>query len=81
MCDDQAEVDRYVDALGAGGTIEPCGWLRDRYGVSWQVVPKVLLEMMRDPDRAAVARVSAAVMKMKKLDIATLERAFRGEDA
>ena len=59
-CADQAEIDRYWDALSAGGTIEQCGWLRDRYGVSWQIVPTVLGEMMTDPDRARARRVTEA---------------------
>lgn len=77
-CSDQAELDRYWDALGAGGTIEQCGWLRDRYGLSWQIAPAVLGPMMRDPDRAAARRATEAMLKMTRLDIATLERAFRG---
>ena len=80
-CDDQAEIDRYWDALGAGGTIEQCGWLRDRYGLSWQIVPAALGRMMTDPDRAASKRAAEAMLKMKKLDVAELERAFRGGKA
>ena len=60
-CADQAEIDRYWEALSAGGTIEQCGWLRDRYGVSWQIVPTVLGEMMTDPDRARARRVTEAI--------------------
>jgi predicted 3-demethylubiquinone-9 3-methyltransferase (glyoxalase superfamily) len=78
-CDDQAELDRYWDALGESGTIESCGWLRDRYGVSWQIVPRELGPMMRDPDREAVGRAAEVMLRMKKLEIAPLERAFRGE--
>jgi len=77
-CDDQAEVDRLWDALGEGGTIEQCGWLKDRYGVSWQIVPTVLGEMMRDKDPARAKRVVEAMLQMKKLDIAGLERAYAG---
>jgi predicted 3-demethylubiquinone-9 3-methyltransferase (glyoxalase superfamily) len=77
-CADQAEVDRLWDALAAGGTIEQCGWLKDRYGVSWQIVPTVLGEMMKDPDRGRARRVIEAMLGMKKLDIAGLERAYRG---
>lgn len=78
-CDDQAEVDRYWTALLAdGGQAEQCGWLRDRYGVSWQIVPRRLVEMMSSPDRAAAKRTSDAMMQMVKLDIATLEAAFEG---
>lgn len=77
-CDDQAELDRYWAALGAGGTIEACGWLRDRFGVCWQIVPRALGEMMKAPDRAAARRATEAMLTMKKLDIAALERAFSG---
>jgi len=76
-CQDQAEVDRYWNALLAnGGTAEQCGWLRDRYGLSWQIVPTVLFAMMADPDRDRARRASDAMMKMVKLDIAALEAAW-----
>jgi len=77
-CDDQAELDRYWDALAAGGTIEACGWLRDRYGLCWQIVPRALGEMMKAADRDAARRAAEALLTMKKLDIAALERAFTG---
>jgi predicted 3-demethylubiquinone-9 3-methyltransferase (glyoxalase superfamily) len=77
-CADQAELDRYWDALGKGGTIEQCGWLRDRYGLSWQIVPASLRDMMKASDRAASRRAAEAMLKMKKLDLAALEDAFRG---
>ena len=77
-CDNQAEVDRLWDALGKGGTIEQCGWLKDRYGVSWQIVPTVLGEMMKDKDRERARRVMEAMLQMKKLDIAGLEKAYAG---
>lgn len=80
-CEDQAELDRYWDALATGGTIEACGWVRDRYGLCWQIVPRVLGEYMKDPDRAAARRAGEAMMKMKKLDIAALTAAHRGEAA
>jgi predicted 3-demethylubiquinone-9 3-methyltransferase (glyoxalase superfamily) len=80
-CKDQAEVDRYWEALGAGGAIEQCGWLRDRYGLSWQIVPAAFLRMMKDPDRAAARRAAEAMLQMKKLDLAGLEEAFRGKAA
>lgn len=81
-CDDQAEIDRYWDALLAGGgTPEACGWLRDRYGLSWQIVPAVMAEMMADPDRERAKRASDAMLKMVKFDIATLEDAFAGTAA
>jgi predicted 3-demethylubiquinone-9 3-methyltransferase (glyoxalase superfamily) len=75
-CDNQAELDKYWNALlGNGGTAEQCGWLRDRYGLSWQIVPKMLGEMMSDPDRAKAKRVSDAMLKMVKIDIAALKAA------
>ena len=78
-CDDQAEVDRYWNALLAnGGVPEQCGWLKDRYGLSWQIVPKVMFEMMADPDAAKSKRASDAMMTMVKFDIAKLESAYRG---
>lgn len=77
-CADQAEVDRYWNALSAGGTIEQCGWLRDRYGLCWQIVPTVLGEMMKDADRDRARRVMEAMLKMKKLDIEGLRRAYAG---
>jgi predicted 3-demethylubiquinone-9 3-methyltransferase (glyoxalase superfamily) len=81
-CDDQAEVDRYWEALVAdGGEHSVCGWLKDRFGLSWQVVPRRLTEMYANPDRAAAGRAMEAMLEMTKLDIATLERAFAGEPA
>lgn len=77
-CEDQAEVDRYWEALLDGGEAERCGWLRDRHGVSWQIVPRQLDELMADPDREKAARVVSAMLGMVKLDIAGLERAAAG---
>lgn len=77
-CDDQAEIDRLWEALGEGGSYEPCGWLRDRWGLSWQIAPKRLGELMSDPDRAKARRVTEAMLKMGKLDIAALEAAAAG---
>jgi predicted 3-demethylubiquinone-9 3-methyltransferase (glyoxalase superfamily) len=77
-CADQREIDRLWDALGAGGKIEQCGWLRDRYGLCWQIVPKALGEMMKDPDRTKAKRVAEAMLKMVKLDIAGLQKAYDG---
>jgi predicted 3-demethylubiquinone-9 3-methyltransferase (glyoxalase superfamily) len=77
-CDNQAELDRCWNALLDGGTAEQCGWLRDRFGLSWQIVPRVLGEMMASPDRAKAKRASDAMMKMVKFDIAALQAAFAG---
>ena len=77
-CDTQAEIDRLWDALKAGGSTEQCGWLRDRWGLSWQIAPKRLGELMMDPDRAKAKRVTEAMLKMVKFDIAALEAAARG---
>jgi predicted 3-demethylubiquinone-9 3-methyltransferase (glyoxalase superfamily) len=75
-CEDQAEVDRYWDALIAdGGAPVQCGWLRDRYGLSWQIVPTILPRLLADPDRGKAGRVMQAMMGMIKLDIAALEKA------
>lgn len=77
-CDTQAEVDRLWDALGEGGLHEPCGWLKDRWGLSWQIAPKRLFELMDDHDRDKARRVAEAMLQMRKLDIAGLEAAARG---
>ena len=77
-CKTQAEVDRYWDKLSAGGQTIECGWLQDKFGVSWQIVPTVLFEMMTDKDPKKADRVMSAMMEMKKLDIAGLERAYEG---
>lgn len=78
LCEDQAELDRYWNALLDGGTAEACGWLRDRYGVSWQIIPADFDEMMVDPDRDRARRVAEAMLKMVKLDIAVLRAAYEG---
>ena len=79
-CDDQAELDRYWNALiEGGGKPQACGWLNDRFGVRWQIVPTVLEEMMSDKDAARSKRVSDAMLKMIKLDIAALKNAYRSE--
>lgn len=74
-CESQAEVDEMWDKLSAGGEIEQCGWLRDKYGVSWQIVPTVLHKLLQDPDAGKSQKVMQALMKMKKLDIEGLKRA------
>lgn len=77
---DQAETDRYWDAIvGNGGSESQCGWCRDRWGFSWQITPRALMEAMNDPDREAAARAMQAMMTMKKIDIATIEAARRGD--
>ncbi|NSL43743.1 VOC family protein [Streptomyces sp. 8P21H-1] len=79
-CADQAEVDFYSDALtGSGGEQGPCGWVKDRFGVSWQVVPSRLIEMISDPDQEKANRATAAMLKMHRIDIAALEKAYAGE--
>jgi predicted 3-demethylubiquinone-9 3-methyltransferase (glyoxalase superfamily) len=81
MCKDQEEVDYYWNKLGQGGdpNAQQCGWLKDKYGLSWQVVPTALVELLGDPNREKSGRAMEAMLKMKKLDIAELERAFEGE--
>jgi predicted 3-demethylubiquinone-9 3-methyltransferase (glyoxalase superfamily) len=79
VCEDQRELDRYWDALvEGGGSHGPCGWLKDRFGVSWQVTPANMIEWITSKDGAARDRAFAAMMKMSKIDIATLDSAFRG---
>jgi predicted 3-demethylubiquinone-9 3-methyltransferase (glyoxalase superfamily) len=75
-CKTQEEVDRYWNALSRGGQESQCGWLKDKYGLSWQVVPTALGELMSDPDPAKARRVMEAMLKMKKIDIAALKRAY-----
>jgi len=77
-CATQAEIDLLWDALGDGGSIEHCGWLRDRWGLSWQIIPKRLGELMGDSDPAKAKRVMEAMLKMIKFDIAGLEAAAEG---
>ena len=78
-CESQEEVDYFWSRLTEGGKEGPCGWLKDRFGLSWQVVPVALLEMMLDRDASKSARVMNAFMQMKKFDIAALKRAYEGE--
>jgi predicted 3-demethylubiquinone-9 3-methyltransferase (glyoxalase superfamily) len=78
-CDDQEELDRYWNALlEGGGAPEACGWLKDRFGVSWQIIPGDLIEMMADSDHLKATRVAEAMMKMVKFDIAALRAAYSG---
>jgi predicted 3-demethylubiquinone-9 3-methyltransferase (glyoxalase superfamily) len=75
-CHSQEEVDRYWEQLSAGGAESQCGWLKDKYGLSWQITPRVLLEWNSDPDPHKASRVMQAMLKMKKIDIAALQRAY-----
>jgi predicted 3-demethylubiquinone-9 3-methyltransferase (glyoxalase superfamily) len=77
-CESQDEIDYFWKALSAGGSEGPCGWLKDKFGLSWQVVPTVLYDMLVDPDHAKVKRVTHAFLHMKKFDIAELKRVFAG---
>jgi predicted 3-demethylubiquinone-9 3-methyltransferase (glyoxalase superfamily) len=80
MCDTQAEVDRYWDAiLKGGGMPQACGWIIDRYGLRWQIIPEVMMKMMADKNKTRSKRVTDAMMTMVKLDIATLEKAYRAK--
>ena len=78
--DDQAETDRLTAALSAVPDAEQCGWVKDRYGLSWQIVPRRLLALMTDPDRARAKRAMEAMMRMKRIDIAAIERAADAVD-
>lgn len=78
MCDDQAEVDRYFAALSAVPECEQCGWIKDKYGLSWQLIPTRYLEIMRNSDLDTQERVMKAMLEMKKLDLAAIEAAAKG---
>ncbi len=77
-CKDQKEIDYYWDKLGAGGEEGPCGWVKDKFGLSWQVAPEFMDQLLSGPDEAALNRAMEAMMGMKKLDIAELEKAAAG---
>jgi predicted 3-demethylubiquinone-9 3-methyltransferase (glyoxalase superfamily) len=79
-CDTQQEVDHYWDKLSAGGDpkAQQCGWLKDKYGLSWQVVPRILIDMITDPDSRKSERVFGAMLQMKKIDIEKLKKAYAG---
>jgi predicted 3-demethylubiquinone-9 3-methyltransferase (glyoxalase superfamily) len=77
-CKSQAEVDTLWDKLSAGGQTQACGWLKDKYGLSWQITPTVLIELLNDPDPAKAKRVMEAMLQMVKIDIAELQRAAKG---
>ena len=74
-CENQEEVDKYWNALTDDGEEGPCGWLKDKYGVSWQIVPRMLIELISDPDQEKAQRVIAAMLEMQKIEIDELERA------
>ena len=78
-CKSQEEVDELWEKLTEGGEEQPCGWLKDKFGLSWQIVPTVLIEMLNDPDPEKARRVTEAMLRMKKIDIPTLERAYEQE--
>ncbi|HUC20943.1 MAG TPA: VOC family protein [Candidatus Polarisedimenticolaceae bacterium] len=80
-CEDQAEVDYYWEKLSAVPESEQCGWCKDKFGLSWQIIPKRLNELLRDPDKAKASRAMQAMMEMHKLDVAGLEAAFEGKKA
>ena len=78
-CKDQAEVDHYWNALTAdGGSESMCGWLKDKFGLSWQIVPDALMRALYSSDRAGAERAQQALLKMKKIDVAEIERAYKG---
>ncbi|CAN5527749.1 VOC family protein [soil metagenome] len=79
MCEHQTEVDYYWEKLSEGGEKQRCAWLKDKFGISWQIVPTLLGKLMSDPDKEKAGRVMQAMLKMDKLDIATLQRAFDQE--
>jgi predicted 3-demethylubiquinone-9 3-methyltransferase (glyoxalase superfamily) len=80
-CETQQEVDEMWERLSAGGKKERCGWLKDKYGLSWQIIPSALGKMMQDKDPAKAKRVMQAMLQMDKIDIGTLERAYEGAAA
>jgi predicted 3-demethylubiquinone-9 3-methyltransferase (glyoxalase superfamily) len=78
-CETQQEVDEYWEKLSKGGQEVQCGWLKDKYGLSWQIVPSILSELMQDKDPQRSQRVMQALLQMKKLDIAGLKKAYEGK--
>src|SRR5205807_4795190 len=78
-CKSQEEVDEFWEKLSEGGQESQCGWLKDKYGLSWQVVPTILTEMLKDKDHERSRRVMEAMLQMKKIDIQTLKRAYQGQ--
>ena len=80
-CENQKEIDYFWEKLTAGGQEVECGWLKDKFGLSWQVVPTIMIEMLKDKDAQKSQRAMAAMLTMKKLDVAKLERAYQGKSA
>ena len=80
-CDDQAEVDRLTDALSAVPEAEQCGWVKDKFGLSWQIVPRRLLELLTDSDPGKAQRAMESMLTMKRIDVAAIERAAEGDSA
>jgi predicted 3-demethylubiquinone-9 3-methyltransferase (glyoxalase superfamily) len=78
-CKTQKEVDTYYNALSKGGEKQPCGWVKDKFGVSWQIIPETLMKLMQDKDKAKAGRVMQAMMQMHKIDIAKLKKAYAGK--
>ena len=78
-CETQEEVDRYWEKLSEGGSKDMCGWVKDKYGLSWQIVPIQMMQMLKDKDQKKAGRAMSAMMKMKKLDIKELKQAFDGK--
>ena len=78
-CETQEEVDHFWDKLGEGGQIQQCGWLKDKFGLSWQIVPSVLIELINDPDPEKSRRVTETMLQMTKIDIAKLRQVYEGQ--
>jgi predicted 3-demethylubiquinone-9 3-methyltransferase (glyoxalase superfamily) len=77
-CDSQDEVDHYWEKLSAGGQVQQCGWLKDKFGLSWQIIPSALPKLLSDPDKGRAMRAMQAMLKMKKIDVAALQKAAAG---
>jgi predicted 3-demethylubiquinone-9 3-methyltransferase (glyoxalase superfamily) len=78
-CENQVEVDRLWGKLSEGGEVQQCGWLKDRYGLSWQIIPSVLMELMQDKDPVKAGRVMQAMLRMVKIDVQALQAAYEGQ--
>jgi len=80
QCEDQQEIDRYWEKLSVGGSDMQCGWVTDKFGVTWQIVPEVLFDLLNDKDQQKAYRVTQAMLKMIKIDIAELKKAYAGQN-